>query len=73
MKINANEWVLANINVTGYYRVNYDNENWERLLNALQTSTQVRRNTFIKKAGDIVKDTYSLIQCLNIWIVYRSA
>lgn len=74
MKINANEWVLANINVTGYYRVNYDNENWERLLNALQstTSRQVRRNTFIKKAGDIVKDTYSLIECLKFWIVYRS-
>lgn len=73
MKINANEWVLANINVAGYYRVNYDNENWERLLNVLQTSRQVRRKTFIKKAGDIVKDTYSLIQCLKIRIVYRSA
>uniref|UniRef100_A0A671UW89 Aminopeptidase n=1 Tax=Sparus aurata TaxID=8175 RepID=A0A671UW89_SPAAU len=25
-------WVLANINATGYYRVNYDLGNWERLL-----------------------------------------
>ncbi|XP_041795824.1 alanyl (membrane) aminopeptidase a [Chelmon rostratus] len=32
------EWILANINRTGYYRVNYDPENWERLL------TQLERN-----------------------------
>uniref|UniRef100_A0A7N6AY37 Aminopeptidase n=1 Tax=Anabas testudineus TaxID=64144 RepID=A0A7N6AY37_ANATE len=28
----GSSWVLANINVTGYYRVNYDLGNWERLL-----------------------------------------
>ncbi|KAM7413855.1 hypothetical protein PAMA_018920 [Pampus argenteus] len=31
-------WVLANINVTGYYRVNYDLGNWERLLAQLNSS-----------------------------------
>ncbi len=54
MKVSGDEWVLANINVTGYYRVNYNNENWERLLNALQTSRQVRRITCIKLEGIIV-------------------
>nr|XP_046250906.1 aminopeptidase Ey-like [Scatophagus argus] len=34
-------WVLANINVTGYYRVNYDLENWERLFVQLNTDHQV--------------------------------
>uniref|UniRef100_A0A8C7TNS4 Aminopeptidase n=1 Tax=Oncorhynchus mykiss TaxID=8022 RepID=A0A8C7TNS4_ONCMY len=34
-------WVLANINVTGYYRVNYDLGNWERLLFQLSTNHQV--------------------------------
>ncbi|KAA0722881.1 Aminopeptidase N [Triplophysa tibetana] len=29
------EWVLANVNVTGYFRVNYDPQNWERLLTQL--------------------------------------
>ncbi len=57
MKISGDEWVLANINVTGYYRVNYDDENWERLLNVLQTSRQVRRITFIKLEGNIDEDT----------------
>ncbi len=68
MKISGDEWVLANINVTGYYRVNYDDKNWERLLNVLQTSRQVRRITFIKLEGNIVEDT-----CSNIWIVFHSA
>uniref|UniRef100_A0A668A4Z3 Aminopeptidase n=1 Tax=Myripristis murdjan TaxID=586833 RepID=A0A668A4Z3_9TELE len=35
------DWVLANINVTGYYRVNYDLANWERLLAQLDTQHQV--------------------------------
>ncbi|XP_053175977.1 aminopeptidase Ey [Scomber japonicus] len=34
-------WVLANINVTGYYRVNYDLGNWERLLAQLNREHQV--------------------------------
>ncbi|XP_041794551.1 aminopeptidase Ey [Chelmon rostratus] len=34
-------WVLANINVTGYYRVNYDDENWEQLLAQLNSEHQV--------------------------------
>lgn len=36
-------WVLANLNVTGYYRVNYDPENWERLLAQLGSEPQVKR------------------------------
>uniref|UniRef100_A0A8C7KG31 Aminopeptidase n=1 Tax=Oncorhynchus kisutch TaxID=8019 RepID=A0A8C7KG31_ONCKI len=32
MTVTGNNWILANLNVSGYYRVNYDNTNWERLL-----------------------------------------
>uniref|UniRef100_A0A8C9VPZ7 Aminopeptidase n=1 Tax=Scleropages formosus TaxID=113540 RepID=A0A8C9VPZ7_SCLFO len=42
MKVNGNEWVLANLNVTGYYRVNYDLSNWERLLTLLDSTPGVR-------------------------------
>ncbi|KAF3854284.1 hypothetical protein F7725_022339 [Dissostichus mawsoni] len=34
-------WLLANINVTGYYRVNYDHGNWESLLAQLHSEHQV--------------------------------
>lgn len=38
-------WVLANLNVTGYYRVNYDLGNWERLLTQLRTEHQVQTHS----------------------------
>ncbi|KAM9854718.1 aminopeptidase Ey-like [Aulostomus maculatus] len=41
MKTLPNEWVLANLNVVGYYRVNYDQENWEKLLNRLSSNHKV--------------------------------
>lgn len=34
-------WVLANINITGYYRVNYDHGNWESLFAQLNSEHQV--------------------------------
>lgn len=42
-KIAQNEWILYNIDVTGYYRVNYDNRNWDNLLNQLDTDRSVSR------------------------------
>uniref|UniRef100_A0AAY4EEY7 Aminopeptidase n=1 Tax=Denticeps clupeoides TaxID=299321 RepID=A0AAY4EEY7_9TELE len=41
MKTSGDEWLLANINITGYFRVNYDSENWDRLLNQLNTDHKV--------------------------------
>nr|XP_057931223.1 aminopeptidase Ey-like isoform X2 [Doryrhamphus excisus]XP_057931224.1 aminopeptidase Ey-like isoform X2 [Doryrhamphus excisus]XP_057931225.1 aminopeptidase Ey-like isoform X2 [Doryrhamphus excisus]XP_057931226.1 aminopeptidase Ey-like isoform X2 [Doryrhamphus excisus]XP_057931227.1 aminopeptidase Ey-like isoform X2 [Doryrhamphus excisus] len=38
MQTSDSEWLLANINVVGYYRVNYDQGNWDRLLGALDTN-----------------------------------
>lgn len=38
-------WVLANINVNGYYRVNYDLRNWERLIAQLNSDCQVHSET----------------------------
>ncbi|KAM4572413.1 aminopeptidase N-like isoform 2-T2 [Odontesthes bonariensis] len=50
-------WVLANINVTGYYRVTYDLGNWERLL--LQLSTEHRVIPVINRA-QLVDDAFNL-------------
>lgn len=36
------EWVLANTNLVGYYRVNYDESNWLKLLNTLRNNHKVR-------------------------------
>lgn len=40
--ISENEdWILANANCVGYYRVNYNPENWKRLLDQLETDQEV--------------------------------
>lgn len=36
MGANENEWVVVNIQETGYYRVNYDEKNWKMLIDYLQ-------------------------------------
>ncbi|KAK1160919.1 aminopeptidase Ey-like [Acipenser oxyrinchus oxyrinchus] len=41
MKTTGTEWLLANINCTGYFRVNYNIENWNRLLKQLETAHTV--------------------------------
>uniref|UniRef100_A0A8C2DQB6 Aminopeptidase n=1 Tax=Cyprinus carpio TaxID=7962 RepID=A0A8C2DQB6_CYPCA len=52
MKISSDEWVLANINVTGYYRVNYNNDNWQRLLNSIPV---INRAQLIDDAFNLAK------------------
>uniref|UniRef100_A0A3Q4GWE0 Aminopeptidase n=1 Tax=Neolamprologus brichardi TaxID=32507 RepID=A0A3Q4GWE0_NEOBR len=50
-------WVLANINVTGYYRVNYDLGNWERLFTQLNTNHKVIP---VINRAQLVDDAFSL-------------
>ncbi|XP_047452850.1 aminopeptidase N-like [Mugil cephalus] len=38
MKTTGSDWLLVNHNVVGYYRVNYDTKNWDKLLSTLQTN-----------------------------------
>ncbi|CAL8374319.1 unnamed protein product [Arctogadus glacialis] len=40
MKTAGDEWVLANIDVTGYYRVHYDRGNWDKLIGQLKADHQ---------------------------------
>ncbi|XP_058851581.1 aminopeptidase Ey-like [Acipenser ruthenus] len=41
MKITGTDWLLANINCTGYFRVNYDRENWNKLLQQMESGYTV--------------------------------
>jgi hypothetical protein len=39
------EFILANLNSIGFYRVNYDKENWNRIIKQLLTKKDVRSLT----------------------------
>uniref|UniRef100_A0A671SR71 Aminopeptidase n=1 Tax=Sinocyclocheilus anshuiensis TaxID=1608454 RepID=A0A671SR71_9TELE len=66
---NGDQWVLANINVTGYYRVNYDDENWQRLLNVLQTS---RQSIPVINRAQIIDDAFNLANFQSVQILKES-
>ncbi|XP_017334522.1 aminopeptidase N [Ictalurus punctatus] len=71
LKAGKGEWVLANLNVSGYYRVNYDNENWQRLLDQLTTNHQ--KIPVINRA-QILDDAFTLARAsiINITLALRT-
>lgn len=42
MILGASDWLVANIDMKGFYRVNYDSQNWEHLLAKLSSQHQVQ-------------------------------
>uniref|UniRef100_A0A8P4KNK1 Aminopeptidase n=1 Tax=Dicentrarchus labrax TaxID=13489 RepID=A0A8P4KNK1_DICLA len=51
------EWILANVNCTGYYRVNYNPENWERLLTQLEKDPH---RIPLMNRGQLIDDAFNL-------------
>ncbi|XP_076880953.1 aminopeptidase N-like [Brachyhypopomus gauderio] len=71
MKVSQGEWVLANLNVSGYYRVNYDHENWERLLNQLNSNHRIIP---VINRAQILNDAFNLAMAsiINITLALRT-
>lgn len=57
MVLGADDWLLANIDMRGFYRVNYDSNNWERLLNKLITQHQ---DIPVINRAQIIDDAFNL-------------
>ncbi|XP_073693463.1 aminopeptidase N-like [Garra rufa] len=70
MKTNT-DWLLANLNVTGYYRVNYDPQNWERLVTQLTLNHKVIP---VLNRGQIIDDAFNLARAeiINITLALRT-
>uniref|UniRef100_A0A8C2C7D4 Aminopeptidase n=1 Tax=Cyprinus carpio TaxID=7962 RepID=A0A8C2C7D4_CYPCA len=66
-----NEWVLANLHVSGYFRVNYDLGNWERLLSKLESDHQVIP---VVNRAQILDDAFNLARAsiINITLALRT-
>nr|XP_057934796.1 aminopeptidase N-like isoform X2 [Doryrhamphus excisus] len=55
--LGPDEWLMANINMTGFYRVNYDLQNWERLLAKLDSQHQ---DIPVVNRAQIIGDAFNL-------------
>ncbi|XP_056110997.1 alanyl (membrane) aminopeptidase-like b [Rhinichthys klamathensis goyatoka] len=51
------QWVLANINCTGFYRVNYDEENWNKLQMQLEKNHHIIP---LINRGQLIDDAFNL-------------
>ncbi|XP_023275699.1 aminopeptidase N-like [Seriola lalandi dorsalis] len=65
------EWILANVNCTGYYRVNYNPENWDALLTQLETNPH---RIPLMNRGQLVDDAFNLARAklLNVALALNS-
>ncbi|XP_028439977.1 aminopeptidase N isoform X1 [Perca flavescens] len=67
MKASGTEWVLANLNVVGYYRVNYDEGNWNKLLNCLMADHKLIP---VINRAQLVDDAFNLARAKIIPTVW---
>ncbi|KAM6973373.1 aminopeptidase N-like [Aplochiton taeniatus] len=63
MKVTGNDWVLGNLNVPGYYRVNYDLANWDRLLAVLSDSP---KSIPVINRAQLVDDAFNLARAKRV-------
>ncbi|XP_018399425.1 PREDICTED: aminopeptidase N-like [Cyphomyrmex costatus] len=57
--INPNDWIIVNLQLTGYYRVSYDNKNWQKIAHYLNSKEY--ENIHVLNRAQIVIDSFILI------------
>lgn len=58
--IEPQDWILVNVNQTGYYRVNYDSENWLKLSKELLNSRTFTKTFDPKNRAQLIDDAMNL-------------
>ncbi|XP_036073226.1 aminopeptidase Ey [Oryzias melastigma] len=59
MALGSSDWLVANINLTSFFRVNYDAENWERIINKLNSRHQ---DIPLINRAQIIDDAFNLAE-----------
>ncbi|EPQ19578.1 Aminopeptidase N [Myotis brandtii] len=59
----TNEWVLLNVNVTGYYQVNYDTDNWNKIQAQLQRDLSVIP---VLNRAQVIHDAFDLASARQV-------
>ncbi|XP_010890993.2 alanyl (membrane) aminopeptidase a [Esox lucius] len=65
------KWVLANVDCKGYFRVNYDPANWDRLLSQLERN--IHKIPIINR-GQLIDDAFNLARAkqINVTLALRT-
>lgn len=62
----SNTWIICNLQATGYYRVNYDENNWNLLVQQLETDYTLihvaSRSQLVDDALDLARAGMSMFQ-----------
>lgn len=58
--IKPENWLLVNVNQTGYYRVNYDSENWLKLTRELLNARTFAKSFDPKNRAQLIDDAMNL-------------
>ncbi|RWS08189.1 Aminopeptidase N precursor-like protein [Dinothrombium tinctorium] len=56
------EWFKLNVNQTGFYRVNYDERNWKKLISVLQKSDYNRHVLSPTDRANLIDDAFALMK-----------
>lgn len=62
-KSKKGEWILANVNCKGFYRVNYDLANWARLMKELETNPE---SIPLLNRGQLIDDAFNLARAKQV-------
>lgn len=62
LNIRSNEWILANPDLLGFFRTNYDKENWKKIIQQLKTDHH--QFTVLERTG-LIDDAFNLARPSN--------
>ncbi|KAG5326559.1 AMPN Aminopeptidase, partial [Acromyrmex heyeri] len=57
--INSDDWIIVNLQLSGYYRVNYDIKNWIKISRYLNTNEYV--NIHVLNRAQIIADLHAMV------------
>ncbi|XP_050459308.1 aminopeptidase N-like isoform X2 [Cataglyphis hispanica] len=60
----SNQWIIFNLQQTGYYRVNYDKENWKLISRYLKSKNYI--NIHVLNRAQIIDDAFHLMLAQQI-------
>ncbi|XP_066414870.1 aminopeptidase N [Molothrus aeneus] len=64
-RLNSSNWLLLNLNVTGYFRVNYNQENWNQLVEQLDTDHLIFP---VINRAQIIDDAFNLARAKYVQV-----